>query len=148
MGDLQTLFIVFIFQLHAYSTHRDLSHSTSLAANAEPIFTLIGARAARLPATNNRYRHWKAGAKPVTRTVVAAVCAAIVAAVVAAVVAAMTATNVSAVAAVAAVAAVGAFGESVSRNERAAQHEGNGEGSCGDGSCRFAKHVLVSLNVG
>jgi uncharacterized low-complexity protein len=61
----------------------------------------------------------------------------------------MTATNVPAAAAVAlAAVALGAFGESVSRNERAAQHEGNGEGSCGDGSCRFAKHVLVSLNVG
>jgi hypothetical protein len=52
----------------------------------------------------------------------------------------MTATDVAGAANVPAAAAVGAPGESVSRNERAAQHEGNRDGN----GC-FAKHVLVSL---
>jgi cobalamin biosynthesis Mg chelatase CobN len=73
------------------------------------IFQIVGLRAASLPATNNGYRHWKARAKPVSRTVVAPIGAAISAAVSAAVSATTTSTTTatSAVEARAATAAVG-----------------------------------------
>jgi hypothetical protein len=63
------------------------------------IFQIVGLRAASLPATNNGYRHWKARAKPVSRTVVATIGAAVSAA--------TTTTATSAVEARAATAAVG-----------------------------------------
>jgi len=116
------------------------------------VVDLIGLRAAGLPATDNGYWDRKAAAKPVSRTVVTAVRAAISAAAISA--AAISATAMAATTAMATVAATMAAtvpaavasaavgSESGSRNEGAAQHEGNGEGN----SC-FAKHVSISLNM-
>src|SRR5579863_9010243 len=62
MGNLQTLLIILP------SDYVDIACS-----EGGPIFGFINLRAARLPATNNGYRQWKAGAEPVSRTEVAVV---------------------------------------------------------------------------
>jgi hypothetical protein len=49
--------------------------STCLAAKTQAIVSFVSPSADRLPAANNRHRHWKTAAKPVRRTEVAAVSA-------------------------------------------------------------------------